>query len=401
MWQVVQKQEIMHYGKLEELVSLVTETVPELLSYRKRTQLILALRAKLILELCRSEHTADPHTIQLHLDRIRSPSVSPVHTGASDVETEESEANFLELVQTLLEDPAEREHFFQEVFPVQFGPKYDTALQVLVWEFLSRLEQLLPVPDLQQVLSHNTTTSQGECQHAVMRITLILAQRGSHRQEKTKLRHNDWHRGAQTTAQAHCLQHRPTVYRTDYSTDPLPAAQTHSLPHRLQHRPTACSTACSTNPQTAAQTHSLPHRLQQRPTVCSTGPQTAARTHRLQHKLQHRPTACSTDCSTDCSTANFHCNSCSRLWAALLPLTGVGVGSVIAPHRGSSGQRYCPSPGSEWAALLPLTGVGVGSVIAPHRGSSGQSYCPSPGSEWAALLPLTRVVVGSIIAPHW
>ncbi|KAI1891206.1 hypothetical protein AGOR_G00141400 [Albula goreensis] len=152
MWQVVQKQEIMHYGKLEELVSLVTETAPELLSYRKRTQLILALRAKLILELCRSEHTADPHTIQLHLDRIRSPSVSPVHTGASDVETEESEANFLELVQTLLEDPAEREHFFQEVFPVQFGPKYDTALQVLVWEFLSRLEQLLPVPDLQQTV---------------------------------------------------------------------------------------------------------------------------------------------------------------------------------------------------------------------------------------------------------
>ncbi|KAJ8403258.1 hypothetical protein AAFF_G00354750 [Aldrovandia affinis] len=46
MWQVVQKQDIMHYGKLEELVSLVTEAVPELLSYRQRTQLILALRTK-------------------------------------------------------------------------------------------------------------------------------------------------------------------------------------------------------------------------------------------------------------------------------------------------------------------------------------------------------------------
>ncbi|KAJ8403262.1 hypothetical protein AAFF_G00354790 [Aldrovandia affinis] len=153
MWQVVQKQDIMHYGKLEELVSLVTEAVPELLSYRQRTQLILALRTKLILELCRSEHTADPHTIQLHLDRIRSPSISPVHTESTEVEVKQTEANFLELVHTLLEDPAEREHFFQEVFPVQFGPKYDTALRALVWEFLSRLEQLLPIPDLQQTLS--------------------------------------------------------------------------------------------------------------------------------------------------------------------------------------------------------------------------------------------------------
>ncbi|KAJ8403264.1 hypothetical protein AAFF_G00354810 [Aldrovandia affinis] len=152
MWQVVQKQDIMHYGKLEELVSLVTEAVPELLSYRQRTQLILALRVKLILELCRSEHTADPHTIQLHLDRIRSPSISPEHTESTEVEVERSAANFLELVHALLEDPAEREHFFQEVFPVQFGPKYDTALQALVWEFLSRLEQLLPIPDLQQTL---------------------------------------------------------------------------------------------------------------------------------------------------------------------------------------------------------------------------------------------------------
>uniref|UniRef100_A0A4W5MWX8 TERF1-interacting nuclear factor 2 N-terminal domain-containing protein n=1 Tax=Hucho hucho TaxID=62062 RepID=A0A4W5MWX8_9TELE len=39
---------------------------------------------------------------------------------------------------------------FQEVFPVHYGPQYDTALQVLVWEFLSRLEELLPVPDFTQ-----------------------------------------------------------------------------------------------------------------------------------------------------------------------------------------------------------------------------------------------------------
>ncbi len=39
----------------------------------------------------------------------------------------------------------------QEIFPVYFGSKYDAALEMLVWEFISRLEELLPVPDFTQV----------------------------------------------------------------------------------------------------------------------------------------------------------------------------------------------------------------------------------------------------------
>lgn len=40
---------------------------------------------------------------------------------------------------------------FQEVFPHEYGPEFDQALQVLVGHFLSRLEQLLPVPSFKQV----------------------------------------------------------------------------------------------------------------------------------------------------------------------------------------------------------------------------------------------------------
>ncbi|XP_036378773.1 zinc finger protein 502-like isoform X1 [Megalops cyprinoides] len=112
MWQVVQQRDMMHYGKLEEFVTLVTEAIPELLSYRQSSHLILALRAR-----------------------------------SSDVKVEVSEADFVELVQTLLKDPAEREHF------LQLGPSCDSALQMLVWEFLSRLEQILSVPDLKQTVS--------------------------------------------------------------------------------------------------------------------------------------------------------------------------------------------------------------------------------------------------------
>lgn len=46
MWQVLQQKNVIHYGKLEEFVSMVTETVPHLLNYRQRVQLILGLRAR-------------------------------------------------------------------------------------------------------------------------------------------------------------------------------------------------------------------------------------------------------------------------------------------------------------------------------------------------------------------
>lgn len=46
MWQVTEQRQVKHYGMLEEFVTIVTETVPELLNFRQRAQLILGLRAK-------------------------------------------------------------------------------------------------------------------------------------------------------------------------------------------------------------------------------------------------------------------------------------------------------------------------------------------------------------------
>lgn len=41
----------------------------------------------------------------------------------------------------------------QEKFPVEYGPTFDKELEKLMWEFLIRLDQLLPVPSLAQVHS--------------------------------------------------------------------------------------------------------------------------------------------------------------------------------------------------------------------------------------------------------
>lgn len=36
---------------------------------------------------------------------------------------------------------------------MEYGPRYDTALKELMWELLSCLERLFPVPDFKKVLS--------------------------------------------------------------------------------------------------------------------------------------------------------------------------------------------------------------------------------------------------------
>ncbi|XP_013886672.1 zinc finger protein 624 [Austrofundulus limnaeus] len=168
MWHIVQSGSVQDYGMVEEFVSTVTEMVPELLNADQKAQLLLGLRARVVLELCRSEQIADTESIQMHLDRIKT----LVATWAaqpcfSDVQFPES--NFVDHVELLLKDPEEKEKFFQDVFPTDFGLDYDNALQMLMLDFLSRLEKLLPLPDIQQTASMLSAVPSAleECAHSV------------------------------------------------------------------------------------------------------------------------------------------------------------------------------------------------------------------------------------------
>ncbi|XP_019960036.2 zinc finger protein 420-like isoform X2 [Paralichthys olivaceus] len=149
MWEVVRQRNIKHYGKLEEFVSMVTDAVPELMSKREGRLLSLGLRARTTLELLRSEHPEDLKAVETHLNRIRSSCIEETN----DPIIEAPEANFMKLVQGLIEDTDGREHFLKNVFPVEYGPDFDTALETLVCEFFTRLEELLPIPDFKQTAS--------------------------------------------------------------------------------------------------------------------------------------------------------------------------------------------------------------------------------------------------------
>ncbi|XP_045927793.1 zinc finger protein 768 isoform X1 [Micropterus dolomieu] len=144
IWQVIRQRDVKQYGKVEEFVSMVTQTVPEVMSFKQTAQLLLGLRARIILDLIHKAGPPDSKAIQTLINKLK------VSTG-KDSEVEKSQTNFMVLVQNLLKSPAERKLFFQEVFPVQYGTKFDTALQALTAGLVCKLEQLLPVPNLSQL----------------------------------------------------------------------------------------------------------------------------------------------------------------------------------------------------------------------------------------------------------
>uniref|UniRef100_A0A673BL18 C2H2-type domain-containing protein n=1 Tax=Sphaeramia orbicularis TaxID=375764 RepID=A0A673BL18_9TELE len=156
MWQVVQQGDVQDYGMVEEFISTVTEIVPELLNADHKAQLLLGLRARV-----RMLFVFFSVIIRIkHLVSTWAPCFA---------EVEFPESNFVDQIELLLKDPEEKEKFFQDVFPTDFGPEYDGALQVLMMDFLSRLEKLLPVPDIQQTASMLSAVPSAleECVHSV------------------------------------------------------------------------------------------------------------------------------------------------------------------------------------------------------------------------------------------
>ncbi|XP_016531869.1 zinc finger protein 37-like [Poecilia formosa] len=152
IWQTVQQKVVADYGILEEFVSMVTDTIPELLTSRQRVQLTLGLRARLILDLCQREAAPDCELVEPHLNRMEMLIRSWLEE-AGGPNPEVSHLDFVDLVKKLLGSPDEKELFFQRGFREDFGAKYDKAVDALMWLFLSRLENILPIQTFHQVAS--------------------------------------------------------------------------------------------------------------------------------------------------------------------------------------------------------------------------------------------------------
>uniref|UniRef100_A0A673FR37 Zinc finger protein 502-like n=1 Tax=Sinocyclocheilus rhinocerous TaxID=307959 RepID=A0A673FR37_9TELE len=146
LWQVVQRRNVIQYGKLEQFVVLVTETVPDIMSLSLVNKLIFHLRKKVILELCLKDQMPD---LKLSVSCFFAFNLFQ----CKDVESEIINNKFIRMVHNILEDAEKKENFIQHVFPVEYGSGFDAVLQSLAWEFLSRVEDLLPVPNLKETAS--------------------------------------------------------------------------------------------------------------------------------------------------------------------------------------------------------------------------------------------------------
>ncbi|XP_063052061.1 zinc finger protein ZFP2-like [Engraulis encrasicolus] len=151
IWQVVQQRQVESYHRVEEFVSVVLELVPDLLSTEEKTELLLGLRTKFLLELCHDQPSMTRQMIQPHLERVSRIAESSFSDGEMDQTVDDAVRNFVDLIQALVKSPEYRRHYFQDTYPLHYGQRFDTALQSLVEEFLSRLEMLLPVPSFYQV----------------------------------------------------------------------------------------------------------------------------------------------------------------------------------------------------------------------------------------------------------
>uniref|UniRef100_M3ZHF5 TERF1 (TRF1)-interacting nuclear factor 2 n=1 Tax=Xiphophorus maculatus TaxID=8083 RepID=M3ZHF5_XIPMA len=145
LWKVLKQRDVMQYGVVEEFVSSACDTVPGLLTLRHQGKLVLGLRARLILELFVST--------SIGCLLCKTCTLCSFVFQKKDVKIQKTVESFHVFVQTLLTNEAEREHFFKEQFPTDYGPKFDQELEKLLWEFLIRLDQLLPVPNLAQTVS--------------------------------------------------------------------------------------------------------------------------------------------------------------------------------------------------------------------------------------------------------
>ncbi|XP_019716266.1 zinc finger protein 2-like isoform X1 [Hippocampus comes] len=133
MWQVARQKSVKDYGILEDFVSLMTEAVPQLLTEKQRSLLLLALRAQVSL-----------YDAELYQDRIHSISAAPLNAGTQLVDCDSAL-----LILSEKTSPVDRQGLLQDVF----NHTFDEALQTLLSDFLARLEQLFPVPDFKQAAS--------------------------------------------------------------------------------------------------------------------------------------------------------------------------------------------------------------------------------------------------------
>ncbi|XP_055007677.1 uncharacterized protein LOC110159497 isoform X2 [Boleophthalmus pectinirostris] len=149
LWGIVQHRAVRHYGLLEDFITALHDTIPGVLTQRERVHISLGLRAKVVLEMCNSDDLCYRQNLEPHLKKMED-LIMELADEESQSKINASFAIFSEVIYSLLDDPNEKDMFYQKMFTSEFDFKFDSSMQTLVRKLLLHLENLLPVPSLDQ-----------------------------------------------------------------------------------------------------------------------------------------------------------------------------------------------------------------------------------------------------------
>ncbi|XP_078257039.1 uncharacterized protein LOC144594437 [Rhinoraja longicauda] len=139
-----------HYGRVVDFVEMVWQQASSLLTYQHYLKLTLAFKAKLLMEMFVRQHGL--LDILQTLDKYFPPQ-SAAHPRASRrevVKEQQCRLQFRRLVLQMVRDGAYRHHFLQADVEQEFGAVFMAAAEELLWEFLQRIENVLPPPRIEQ-----------------------------------------------------------------------------------------------------------------------------------------------------------------------------------------------------------------------------------------------------------
>ncbi|KAK7945571.1 hypothetical protein WMY93_001299 [Mugilogobius chulae] len=162
LWGIVQHRAVKHYGLLEDFITAVQDNIPGALTYSERLNILIGLRAKVVLEMCNYDDLCYRENVEPHLKKMNDFIMEQTDKeGQSKMKA--SFAKFSKVIYSLLDDPHERDMFYQKTLTSEFDVNFDSSLETLtsLWlglssSVLKECEDILNQPEpLKNLIRHH------------------------------------------------------------------------------------------------------------------------------------------------------------------------------------------------------------------------------------------------------
>ncbi|XP_072451874.1 uncharacterized protein [Chiloscyllium punctatum] len=153
LWDSVRNDRTEHYDKVLDFVNTIWEQAAGLVSYRHYLKLCIAFKAKLLMEMfVKRQSLLDIlQTLERYFPKVVT--ADPQATWRDIRKERQCRLQFRKLVLLLVRDDVYREQFLQDELEEEFGSLFMASTRRLLWEFLERLESILPQPRIDQLLA--------------------------------------------------------------------------------------------------------------------------------------------------------------------------------------------------------------------------------------------------------